>query len=263
MSNIGATIEHHYGPNVHLLDNPYLTTMLSSLGSPDTLQPRVNQLVEFLYSGLTTAVICNEFAQKNVQLPTRMTELHPDQLFKGAIVDDEQKVVVTNLARAGILPSYITYQALNFIINPLNVRQDHIMASRSTNEKDQVTGTELPAAKIGGPIENSIVMIPDPMGATGNTLVSIVNHYKNHVEGNAKKFIAVHLIVTPEYLKNVTTNAPDLQVYAIRLDRGLSGEEVLNSAPGTHWEKERGLNDKHYIVPGAGGLGEVMNNSYV
>ena len=31
---------------------------------------------------------------------------------------------------------------------------------------------------------------------------------------------------------------------------------------GTHWERERGLNEQGYIVPGAGGMGEVLNNSW-
>jgi len=33
--------------------------------------------------------------------------------------------------------------------------------------------------------------------------------------------------------------------------------------PGTHWDRERGLDDKQYIVPGGGGFGEIMNNAYV
>mgnify|MGYP000128422556 CR=1 FL=1 len=31
----------------------------------------------------------------------------------------------------------------------------------------------------------------------------------------------VHLIVTPEYLRHVTEHHPEVQVYALRLDRGL------------------------------------------
>jgi uracil phosphoribosyltransferase len=108
-----------------------------------------------------------------------------------------------------------------------------------------------------------MVIFPDPMGATGNTLISAVNHYKTVVGGRAAKYLALHLIVTPEYLKNVLSAHPDLVVYAVRLDRGLSPQDVLATAPGTHWEKERGLNDRHYIVPGGGGFGEIMNNSFV
>ena len=38
--------------------------------------------------------------------------------------------------------------------------------------------------------------------------------------------------------------------------------EVLETLPGERWDEERGLNEMGYIVPGAGGFGEVMNNSW-
>jgi uracil phosphoribosyltransferase len=69
-------------------------------------------------------------------------------------------------------------------------------------------------------------------------------------------------MITPEYLKRVTTDCPDLHVLALRLDRGLSTDKILNSIPGTFWDEERGLNDQQYIIPGAGGVGEILNNSY-
>jgi hypothetical protein len=47
------------------------------------------------------------------------------------------------------------------------------------------------------------------------------------------------------------------------VDRGLSPSEVLNCEPGERWSEERGLNDKQYIVPGGGGFGEIMNNSWI
>ena len=72
----------------------------------------------------------------------------------------------------------------------------------------------------------------------------------------------MHLIITPEYIKKLSEAMPDIQIYAVRLDRGLSSQDALESTPGTYWDQEKGLNEKHYIVPGAGGLGEVMNNSF-
>jgi uracil phosphoribosyltransferase len=86
--------------------------------------------------------------------------------------------------------------------------------------------------------------------------------YKN-MDGAPMKLIALHLIVTPEYLKHMTTTHPDAIVYAVRLDRGMSDPDVLKSGLGELWPSERGLNEKQYIVPGAGGLGEILNNSYV
>ena len=106
-------------------------------------------------------------------------------------------------------------------------------------------------------------MFHNPMGATGATITSTIELYKNSVLGPAKRFLALHLIVTPEYLKHVTEAHPDVVVYALRLDRGLSAKEVLDSELGLYWDKEKGLNENDYIVPGAGGFGEIMNNSFV
>jgi len=70
-------------------------------------------------------------------------------------------------------------------------------------------------------------------------------------------------MITPEYIRNVLQAHPDVAVYALRLDRGLSSERALASKPGQYWDEERGLNDRQYIVPGAGGVGELLNNSWV
>jgi uracil phosphoribosyltransferase len=124
-----------------------------------------------------------------------------------------------------------------------------------------VIGTDLGGLKIGGDVNGRMVVIPDPMGATGSTIDTAMRLYSQH--GVARKYIAMHLIVTPEYLAGLTKKYPQLIVYALRLDRGLSPAKVLSTIPGTDWKNERGLNEKCYIVPGAGGLGEVINNSYV
>jgi uracil phosphoribosyltransferase len=73
----------------------------------------------------------------------------------------------------------------------------------------------------------------------------------------------MYLIITPEYIRHLHKTHPEVEIYTARVDRGLSKREVLNTAPGTHWDQERGLNDKQYIVPGAGGVGELINNSFV
>jgi uracil phosphoribosyltransferase len=101
------------------------------------------------------------------------------------------------------------------------------------------------------------------MGATGSTVTRVLEHYAAEVRGRPRAIIAVHCIVTPEYLKHVKTRHPEVVVYALRLDRGLSEPEILDTVPGTRWDEERGLNEHHYIVPGGGGFGEIINNSFV
>lgn len=259
-----SEIEHRYPRNVHILSNPFLLTHLARLCSPETHQPAINQLIETIYRGLIDIVLNAEFPRSQVSTVTRMAESHPKEgVVQGELLDNRQAAVTVNLARAGTLPSHVCYDALNHALDPRKIRQDHISINRATDNNDKVVGCNVSGHKIGGGVKDAIVLFPDPMGATGGTLVSALDIYKKQVEGPARKYIAVHLIVTPEYLMRVTKAYPELVIYALRLDRGLSPTEVLGTVPGTHWERERGLNDKQYIVPGGGGFGEILNNSYV
>lgn len=256
-----SEIRHHYGPNVHLLSDPFLLSYLARLCSEETTQPVINELITTLYSALLKTVVNHEFPVKNARIRTRMASQHFEGVFQGPIIDSSIPVVTVNLARAGTLPSHVCYTALNYFMNPHSTRQDHISIGRTTNEQEKVTGSRVSGHKIGGSVDQAIVLFPDPMGATGSTIVEALNLYKSH--GKALKYISIHCIVTPEYLKKIKTLHPDLVVYAIRLDRGLSERSVLDTIPGTHWDREKGLNEKHYIVPGGGGFGEIMNNAYV
>lgn len=256
-------LKHHYGSQVHLIDHPLFNGLLAKLCSPGTFQPEINRLVEQLYTQLISTVMAEEFELENFKMPTRMTEVHPQVLLEGKRIASSQKAVCVNLARAGTFPSHLSYNHLHLALEPQNIRQDHIFAARMTGTDHHVTGAHFGSLKIGGDIKDAHVIIPDPMGATGSTIVSTIDYYKQKVAGPAKKYIAIHLIVTPEYLKKVLTAHPEVVIYAMRLDRGLSDEAVLRSPPGLHWDQEKGLNDHDYIVPGGGGFGEIMNNSFV
>lgn len=256
-------LKHHYGSQVKILENHLYSGLLAELCHPQTFQPKINQLVQLLYQFLIAECTRLEFKTMDFIEPTRMTENHPEQKLKGMKLNPHQKVTCVNLARAGTYPSHICYEFMHNFLNPQNIRQDHIFASRAVDINHKVTGTDLASHKIGGDINDHIVLIPDPMGATGGTMINAVNHYKQQVNGIAFKYIALHLIVTPEYLKKVTTHHPDVFVYALRLDRGLSTEAALKSEPGLLWDQEKGLNSQDYIVPGGGGFGEIMNNSFV
>jgi uracil phosphoribosyltransferase len=256
-----SEIEHHYGKNVHVLANPFLLSHLARLCSADTTQPWVNELVTTIYQSMLQTIVNQEFATCRADVKTRMYMDHPEAIFRGPVIDQNIPAVSVNLARAGTLPSHLCYTALNYFMNPHLVRQDHISIGRTTNDDSQVTGSHISGHKIGGDVDGAYVLFPDPMGATGSTLCEALSIYKQR--GKAKKYIALHCIVTPEYLKRVTKEHPDLIVYTIRVDRGLSPPEILKTKLGSRWSEERGLNDKHYIVPGGGGFGEVLNNAYV
>lgn len=256
-------LKHFYGPHVHLVGNPYLLSMLARLGSRECQQPEVNTLVRNLYAELVTLAINNEFPRRHATIPTRMIEHTPRGIYQGEVLDRSVRAVSVNIARAGTLPSQVTYDLLNTILEPRLVRQDHIIMSRELDAAEHVIGSNIGGAKIGGDVDGAFVFFPDPMGATGSSLSMAMKMYKEKVPGHIRRILCLNLIITPEYVRRITRDHPDAIVYALRLDRGLSPPEVFATAPGELWDLERGLDDRQYIVPGAGGMGEVMNNAYV
>lgn len=254
-------IEHRYGNKIHILKNPLALYLLAKLCSRETKQPQITYLVRELYRLLSYEVIAKEFPTAMCSVKTRMYEKTQKAVWQGTCLSGSPSVVVVALARAGLLPSQSTYEFLTQIFEPDLIRQDHLALGRILDPEGRVMGSGLQSSKIGGTIQDSFLMIPDPMGATGSTVGQVLKHYSSHIEGKAQKTIALHLIITPEYIRYIKKNHPDVEVYALRLDRGLSDEKILQSVPGSYLEQEKGLTEQHYIIPGAGGIGEVLNNS--
>ncbi|HUB08022.1 MAG TPA: uracil phosphoribosyltransferase [Myxococcales bacterium] len=258
-----SELEHRYGANVHILSNPFLLTLLASLCAKETIQPAINDLVVRIYEDLVKTVINMELPRKQAAVPTRMIDVHPLGVFQGQVIDRAVRAVTVNIARAGTLPSQVTYDLLNHLLDPALVRQDHLIMARQVDEKHQVVGSQIFGSKIGGDVDDVFLLFPDPMGATGGSMAEAIQWYKDRVPGRPRRIVTMNLIVTPEYLRRLRDRHPEVVVYAVRLDRGLSPAEVFSTVPGTKWELERGLDDRQYIVPGGGGFGEIMNNAYV
>lgn len=258
-----AEIEHRYGENVHILDDPLSLSLLAKLCAQETTQPAINRLVAALYRQQVCTVISAEMPTTKVTIPTRMIEHTPRAVWQGEIVDPRIEVSVVCVARAGIFPSQVCYDFLNEILDPGGVRQDHMLMNRTTDPDGHISGAAIHGAKIGGSVEGRTMLVPDPMGATGTTIDTVLDHYRRNVDGTAARVIALNLIITPEYIRRLRDRWPETIIYAYRIDRGLSPEEVLEAIPGELADRERGLNDQGYIVPGGGGFGEIMNNAFV
>jgi len=253
-------IDHDYGPQVRILSDLMALSMLSRIGHPDTHQPDVNRLLDRCYGVLFQAVVNEQFPRINAEVRTRMEEAVEGAAYRGQIIDPEARAVLVGVARAGTLPAYQGFALLNDLCYSPGVRVDHIYMQRRTDDEGRVIGVDLGGSKFGGGVDRSIVMLPDPMGATGSSISDAIGLVKM-LPGAPSKIITLHLIVTPEYIARVTSDHPDALIYALRVDRGLSSEEVLASKPGSR-PGEVGINEVQYIVPGAGGLGELINNSY-
>lgn len=222
-----------------ILDTPYNLSLLAKLGMPETAQPEISRLIEELYHNMLAIIVDQELDTEQKTFKTRIYTRDKKGIIKCNVIKKDQKVVVADIIRAGIQPSHQLYLKLASILNPKYVRQDHIMSQR-IETRDGVIGTTLMGSKIGGSVNGAIVFIPDPMGATGHSIVEVINHYKNKY-GNPKKFIAVNLVVTPQYLKRLEKIKAPLCVYAARLDKGLTKDD--------------------FIYPGLGGVGEIINNT--
>lgn len=84
-------------------------------------------------------------------------------------------------------------------------------------------------------IKEALVLLVDPMLATGGSVVHALNVLK---KAGAKDIRYVGLVGAPEGVKNVQTNHPDIDIYLASLD-----------------EK---LNENGYIVPGLGDCGDRL-----
>ena len=255
-------LEHRYGQGVVLLDDPFLQSLLARVSSPDVGPEAVPALVRSAYQRLCFEVLAREFPTTEQRLPTRMTATEPRAFVRARMLCPNTPLVICAVIRAGILPSQTCYEVAGEVLPPKNVRLDFLNMSRVVDAAHQVTGVRMDGSKLGGPVDGAVILIPDPMGATGGTVARTVEIYRQ-LGGRPRAILAAHLIVTPEAIVRLREVAPDVKIYAGRLDRGLSPEHVLASVPGTHLGLERGLNDVQYIVPGAGGMGELLTNSWV
>jgi len=137
---------------------PYTLSLLTTLCAKETIQPQVNRLVATLYTDLATQVLNFEFPRQQVTVPTRMIEHTPLGIYQGEMIDHEVRAISVNIARAGTLPSQVTFDLLNTVLTPRLVRQDHIVMSRMLGAAEKVVGSTISGSKIGGDVDDAIVL---------------------------------------------------------------------------------------------------------
>ena len=254
--------DHYYGERVHLLDNALIQTAIARLGNEGSRRAELYRLLELVYHTLAVEALGRELPRAEVEVTTRMAELHPvEGVFRGEALDPNHSVVVVDVIRGGIVPAQIVFEMLTAVLPDACTRLDHLNMARVSDEQGRVVGVDLSGSKVGGRVDGATLVIPDPMGATGSTVVRTLEHYLEE-HGRPAKVVVLPMIATPEFVRTVTELSELVHVYAARLDRGLSTPDVLATVPGERWDQERGLNDQGYIIPGAGGVGEVLNNAW-
>lgn len=256
-------LAHRYGPNVRLFDDPFLSTLLCRIGSPQVGTAELPALVRTAYQRMLHEVLATEFPRTEQRCATRMTAQEPRAFVQAPLLCRDTRLVICSVIRAGMLPAQACYEAAIEVLPPENVRLDTLNMSRETSDDGRVVGVRLDGSKLGGPVDDAVVLLPDPMGATGGTVCRAVDVYHDLPGGPPRAICAMHMMLTPEAVQRVSGAHPDVRLFGGRLDRGLSSDRALRAEPGTFPDEERGLNDVQYIVPGAGGMGEMLTNSWV
>ena len=87
--------------------------------------------------------------------------------------------------------------------------------------------------KLPNPIDERIIVVTDPMLATGGSAVDAITQIKEH---GGKKIKFMCIIAAPEGVQKLHEEHPDVQIYVGHLDRE--------------------LNENAYICPGLGDAGD-------
>ena len=78
--------------------------------------------------------------------------------------------------------------------------------------------------KLPRPIDERIIVVTDPMLATGGSAIDAINQIKAH---GGKKIKFMCIIAAPEGLKALEKSHPDIQIYIGHLDRQLNADAYI------------------------------------
>lgn len=255
-------LRHLYGPGVHVLDCPWTNGALARLARPDCTYTELVAAVRATTVRLLTEALARELPTAEAAVTTRMAEKHGERgTWRGRTLARDTDIVVLDVIRGGMLPAQACFEHLALSLPIERIRLAHLSMERIAGADGRVERVELNGAKLHGSLEEACLIVPDPMGATGSTLRRALEYVREH-HGAPARTLALPLIATPEFIRSATSLGPDVRIYAGRLDRGTSPPEVLAQVPGTSPDRESGLDGDDYIVPGAGGLGELLSNSW-
>jgi len=201
--------------NITIFDHPLIQHKTTILREKSTTNKEFRELVEEI-----TMLMCYEALR---DLPLEDTEIETpikktvQKKIKG------KKLAVVPILRAGL-------GMVNGMLNLVpSAKVGHIGMYRDE-------GTMQPQeyyCKLPPDIENRLIVVVDPMLATGGSAIDAINQIKSY-GGKQIKFLC--LIAAPEGIKALSEAHPDIEIYCANVDEC--------------------LNERCYIVPGLGDAGD-------
>lgn len=199
---------------LNLLKHPLLTHKLSILRRKETGTKDFRETLEEI-SGLMAYEITRDLPLRNIIVETPLGECATQEVARD--------VVLIPVLRAGLgMVDGISNLIPTAKVGHIGMYRDH----------DTLEPTVY-YSKFPDNLPRAVVMVLDPMLATGGSSTAAIQILKNH---GAKTIKLVCVVGAPEGINRIRTDHPDVQIYLAGLD-----------------EK---LNEHGYIVPGLGDAGD-------
>lgn len=201
--------------NVTIFDHPIIQHKTTILRQASTTNKEFRELVEEI-----TMLMCYEalrdlpLEEVEIETPIKKTK---QKLIKG------KKLAVVPILRAGLG----MVNGLLQIVPSAKVGHIGMYRDEETLEPQEYY------CKLPADIDNRLIVVVDPMLATGGSAIDAISQIKSY-GGKNIKFLC--LVAAPMGMEALTKAHPDVQIYCANLDEG--------------------LNEKGYIVPGLGDAGD-------
>ena len=202
--------------SVTILNHSLIKHKLTNIRKKETKTKDFYQHVEEI-AGLMAYEISRDFPLKKVEIET--------PICKSVQYEIAQDVVIVPILRAGLGMT----EGIRSMIPTAKVGFIGLYRDEETLEPHEYY------AKFPSTITSSIVLVVDPMLATGGSAVAAIDMLKKR---GAKDIRYVGLVGAPEGVKALSTAHPDVNIYLAALD-----------------DK---LNENGYIVPGLGDCGDRL-----
>ncbi len=201
--------------NLTVFDHPLIQHKLAILRNKHTTNKEFRELVEEI-----TMLMCYEALR---DLPLQEVEIETPICKATVQVIEGRKLAVVPILRAGL-------GMVNGILSLVpNAKVGHIGMYR---DEETLQPHEY-YCKLPADIDDRLVVVVDPMLATGGSAIDSIRQIK-HYGGQKIKFMC--LIAAPEGINALTKAHPDVHIYCAHVDKC--------------------LNEIGYIVPGLGDAGD-------
>ncbi len=201
--------------NVHILDHPLIRHKLAIIRNKDTDTKQFREIVK----ELATLMAYESFKDVPTQKITVETPLETTE----QIVVKENSIAIVPILRAGLgmVDGILT------LFPAAKVGHIGLYRDEETLEPQEYY------CKLPSNIEEKVVMVVDPMLATGGSACDAIKMLKKR---GCKKIKLLSIIAAPEGVNKVAKAYPDVEIFVSTLDRC--------------------LNEHGYILPGLGDAGD-------